>query len=352
MFPFKKKAKPLLGVDISATAIKLLELGRSGNTYRVESYAVEALPANSVVDKNITDIDAVGEAIGRAVKKSGSKLKDAAAAVAGSSVITKIIDMPANLSENDLESQISVEADQYIPFPLEEVAMDFEVIGPQENNPDRVDILLAASRADNVDTRVAVLEIGGLTAKVVDLEAFALENTVGLLAADIGLDSDRIIAIADVGSSVTTFSVLENMKIVYSREQQFGGAQLTEDIQRRYGLSYEEAGLAKKQGGLPENYVPEVLDPFKDNMASQISRAQQFFFSSSQISNIDHLILAGGCASIDGVADLISERIGVPTTMANPFANMSVSSKVSAQSLSNDAPALMVACGLALRSFD
>lgn len=353
MFPFKKKSMPMLGVDISATAIKLLELGRSGNTYRVESYAVEALPANSVVDKNITDIDAVGEAAGRAVKKSGTKLKDAAAAVAGSSVITKIIDMPANLSDADLESQISVEADQYIPFPLEEVAMDFEVIGPQENNPDRVDILLAASRTDNVDARVAVLEVGGLNAKVIDLEAFALENTVGLIAKEqLGLGEDSVIAIADIGSSITTFSVLENMKIVYSREQQFGGAQLTEDIQRRYGLSYEEAGLAKKQGGLPENYVTEVLDPFKDNMASQISRAQQFFFSSSQISNIDHLILAGGCASIEGVAELITERIGVPTTVANPFANMSVSSKVSANSLSNDAPALMVACGLALRSFD
>ncbi|MEX2524634.1 MAG: pilus assembly protein PilM [Gammaproteobacteria bacterium] len=352
MFPFKKKSMPMLGVDISATAIKLLELGRSGNTYRVESYAVEALPANSVVDKNITDIDLVGEAIGRAVKKSGTKLKDAAAAVAGSSVITKIIDMPASLSDSDLESQISVEADQYIPFPLEEVAMDFEVIGPQENNPDRVDILLAASRVDNVDGRVAVLEVGGLNAKVIDLEAFALENTVGLIAEQLGLGEDKIIAVADIGSSITTFSVLENMKIVYSREQQFGGAQLTEDIQRRYGLSYEEAGLAKKQGGLPENYVPEVLDPFKDNMASQISRAQQFFFSSSQISNIDHLILAGGCASIEGVADLITERIGVPATVANPFANMSVSSKVSANSLSNDAPALMVACGLALRGVD
>lgn len=353
MFPFKKKSTPMLGVDISATAIKLLELGRSGNTYRVESYAVEALPANSVVDKNITDIDAVGEACRRAVKKSGTKLKDAAAAVAGSSVITKIIDMPANLSDADLESQISVEADQYIPFPLEEVALDFEVIGPQENNPDRVDILLAASRTDNVDARVAVLEVGGLNARVIDLEAFALENTVGLIAKEqLGLGEDNIIAIADIGSSITTFSVLENMKIVYSREQQFGGAQLTEDIQRRYGLSYEEAGLAKKQGGLPENYVPEVLDPFKDNMASQISRAQQFFFSSSQISNIDHLLLAGGCASIEGVAELISERLGTPVTVANPFANMSVSSKVSANSLSNDAPALMVACGLALRSFD
>jgi type IV pilus assembly protein PilM len=180
-----------------------------------------------------------------------------------------------------------------------------------------------------------------------------LENTVKLIAnQQLGGGENKIIAIADVGSSITTFSVFENLKIVYSREQQFGGAQLTEEIQRRYGLSYEEAGLAKKQGGLPDNYIPEVLEPFKQNMAQQISRAQQFFFSSSQIARIDHLILAGGCASVTGIVELIESKIGVPTIIANPFANMSLASKVPAQTLANDAPALMVSCGLALRSFD
>ena len=353
MSPFKKKSNPLIGIDISATAIKLLELSRSGGTYRVESYAVEPVPANSVVDKNITDMDAVGEAIGKAVKKSGTKLKTAAVAVAGATVITKVIQMSADLSEADLENQIEVEADQYIPFPLEEVAMDFEVIGPSADNPDRVDVLLAASRSDNVDLRVATLEIGGLEAKVVDVEAFSLENTVAMIARDqLGGAEDKIIAVADIGSSVTTFSVLENLKIIYSREQQFGGAQLTEEIQRRYGLSYEEAALAKRQGGLPDNYGPEVLEPFKDSMAQQISRAQQFFYSSGSITNIDHLILAGGCASIEGISELIESKIGLPTIVANPFANMALASKVPAQVLANDAPSLMISCGLALRGLD
>jgi len=350
---FKKKSNPLVGIDISATAIKLLELSKSGGRYRVESYAVEPVPANSVVDKNITDMDAVGEAIGRAVKKSGTKLKTAAAAVAGSSVITKIITMPADLTDSDLANQIEVEADQYIPFPLEEVAMDFEVIGPSADNPGRVDVLLAASRSENVDLRVATLELGGLDVKVIDVEAFALENTIAMLASDqLGGAEDQIIAVADVGSSVTTFSVLENLKIIYSREQQFGGAQLTEEIQRRYGLSYEEAALAKRQGGLPDNYGPEVMEPFKDSMAQQISRAQQFFYSSSSITNIDHLILAGGCASIEGIAELIESKIGIPTIVANPFANMSLASGVPAQTLANDAPSLMISCGLALRGVE
>ncbi len=225
MFPFKKKSLPLLGLDISATAVKLLELTRSGDTYRVESYGVEPIPPNSVVDKNIADIPAVGEAIGKVVKKSGTKLKHAAAAVAGSSVITKIIEMPSNLSDSEMASQIQLEADQYIPFPLEDVAMDFEIVGDVENNPERVNVMLAASRVDNVDARVGAIDLGGLTAKVIDIEAFALENTIKLIAnQQLGGGANKIIALADIGSSMTTFSVFENLKIVYSREQQFGGA--------------------------------------------------------------------------------------------------------------------------------
>ena len=348
---FKKKSTPLLGIDISGSAIKLLELSESGGKYRIESYSVEPLPANSVVDKNIAD--AVGEAIGRAVKKSGSRTKQGAAAVSGSAVITKIITMSAGLSDEDMESQIQLEADQYIPFPLEEVSMDFEVLGPTEGSEDQVDVLLAASRSENVDLRIAALEVGGLEAKVVDVEAFALENAVSMMARELfGGGEGQVIAVADVGSAATTFSVLENLKIVYSREQAFGGAQLTEDIQRRYGLSYEEAGLAKKQGGLPDNYEPEVLDPFKEAMSQQISRAQQFFFSSSSITQIDHIILAGGCASIAGIAGMIETAIGISTVIANPFTNMTLARRVPAQALSNDAPSLMVSCGLALRSFD
>ena len=350
---FKKKSTPLLGIDISASAIKLLELSESGGKYRIESYSVEPLPANSVVEKNIADADAVGEAINKAVKKSGSRTKHGAAAVSGSAVITKVITMSAGLTDEDMESQIQLEADQYIPFPLEEVSMDFEVMGPTEGNDEQVDVLLAASRSENVDLRIAALEVGGLEAKVVDVEAFALENSVAMMARELfGGGEGQVIAVADVGSAATTFSVLENLKIVYSREQAFGGAQLTEDIQRRYGLSYEEAGLAKKQGGLPDNYEPEVLEPFKESMAQQISRAQQFFFSSSSIAQIDHLILAGGCASIGGIAGIVETAVGIPTVIANPFANMTMASRVPAQALSNDAPSLMVSCGLALRSFD
>jgi type IV pilus assembly protein PilM len=354
---FGRKNPPLLGIDISSTTVKLLELsksaGRNGAMYRVEAYGVEPLPANAVVEKNIAEVDAVGEAVRAAIRRSGSRAKHAAVAVSGSAVITKVISMPAALSDQELESQIQLEADQYIPYPLEEVNLDFEVIGPSEKNPDLVDVLLAASRSENVDDRVAALELAGLTATIVDVEAYAMENACSQLMDQLPEHGeDQTIAIADIGATTTTLNVLHNNKIIYTREQNFGGRQLTEEIQRRYGLSLEEAGMAKRQGGLPDNYVPEVLDPFKEAMAQQVSRSLQFFFSSSAYNSVDHIILAGGSASIVGIDDLIEEKLGTPASVANPFANMSVASRVKHQALSADAPALMIACGLALRSFD
>ncbi len=354
---FGSKKQAMLGLDISSTAVKLLELskssGRSGARYRVEAYAVEPLPANAVVEKNIADVDAVGQAIHNVVRRSGSKARQAAVAVSGSAVITKIITMPASLSDAEMESQIQLEADQYIPYPLEEVNLDFEILGSSEKNPEMMDVLLAASRSENVDDRVAALEIAGLTATVVDVEAYAMENAFTQIADQLpdGGD-DQTVAIADIGATTTTLNVLRNGKIIYTREQNFGGRQLTEEIQRRYGLSHEEAGMAKRQGGLPDNYVPEVLEPFKEAMAQQVSRSLQFFFSSSAYNSVDYIVLAGGSSSIPGVDELIEEKIGTPTIVANPFANMSVSSNVKPQGLSNDAPSLMIACGLALRSFD
>ncbi|MEN8177914.1 MAG: pilus assembly protein PilM [Pseudomonadota bacterium] len=357
MFFFGRKKPPLIGIDISSTAVKLLELsqatGRAGANFRVEAYGVEPLPSNAVVEKNIAEVDAVGEAIRAALKRSGTKAKNAAVAVSGSAVITKVISMPASLSEQDLESQIQLEADQYIPYPLEEVNIDFEVMGPSDKNPELVDVLLAASRSENVDDRVAALELAGLTAAVVDVEAYAMENACTQLIDQLPEGGeDQTIAIVDVGATTTTLNVLHNNKIIYTREQNFGGRQLTEEIQRRYGLSMEEAGMAKRQGGLPDNYVPEVLDPFKEAMAQQVSRSLQFFFSSSAYSSVEHIVLAGGSSSIPGVDDLIEEKLGTSASVANPFANMSVANRVKPQVLSADAPALMIACGLALRSFD
>ncbi|MGH1374241.1 MAG: pilus assembly protein PilM [Cellvibrionaceae bacterium] len=348
----ERKAKPVLGLDISSTSIKLLELSRQGDRYRVESYAVKALPPNAVVEKNINEVEAVADVLKGLVQQSKSKVKDCAVAVAGSAVITKLIEMPSGMSDDVLETQISLEADQYIPYPLEEVAIDFEVQGESSSNPDQIDVLLAACRRENVDLRVAALEAADLKPKVVDVEAYTMERAFELVVEQLEDQDDQVVAVLDIGATMTTLSVLVGSKTVYTREQLFGGKQLTEEIQRRYGLSVEEAGLAKKQGGLPDDYDEEVLEPFKDAVVQQVTRSLQFFFSSSQYNDVDHIILAGGVASLEGLCELIGEKLGTEVSVANPFANMSVAPRVNAVALKNDAPALMIAAGLAMRSFD
>lgn len=349
---FTPKKPALIGVDISSTAVKLLQLSQAGGRYRVEHYAVEPLPPNAVVEKNIVEVEAVGDAIRRALARSGSKLKHAAAAVAGSAVITRIIPMASELSDDDLEGHIQVEANQYIPYPIDEVSLDYEVVGPVRDNADMNNVLLAASRTENVDMRVAALDLGGLTAGVIDVEAFAMENAFAMLADQLNVGRDALVAVVDIGATMTTLSVLRNQRTIYSREQVFGGKQLTDEIMRRFGLSYEEAGRAKRKGGLPESYETEALEPFKESLIQQISRLLQFFFAGSEYSKVDQVVLAGGCASIEGLGPMLEEQLGVPCVVANPLARMSLSPRVQAQSLAQDAPALMIAVGLALRSFD
>ena len=348
----KKKAAPVLGLDVSSTTVKLLELSHTGDRYRVESYAVSSLPQDAVIEKNVNDVDGVANAIRSVVAQSRTKLKAVAAAVAGSSVITKLIDMPQGLSEDEMETQLTLEADQYIPYPLEEVAIDFEVQGASPERDNMVEVLLAACRRETIDTRVEAIEGSELIPRIMDVEAYAMERAFSLLQSQLDLEEESTVAVVDIGATMTTLSVLNNGQTIYTREQLFGGKQLTDEIMRRYGLPLEEAGLAKKQGGLPDDYEPEVLEPFKDAVVQQVARSLQFFFSSSQYNDVDCIILAGGVSSMEGLAELVQEKLGTPATVANPFANMSISPKVNAVALSSDAPALMIACGLALRSFN
>jgi len=356
MLSFGRKKPALLGLDISSTAVKLIDLsqttGTSAALFRVEHHVVEPLHVNAVVEKKIADIHAVGETIRKAVVRSGTKAKHAAVAVSGSAVITKVISMPSTLSDSDMEAQIQLEADQYIPYPLEEVNIDFDVLGPSSSGVDMVDVLLAASRRENVDDRVAALELAGLTAKVVDVEAYAMEKACTLLLGGGDEKPDQAVAVADIGATTTTLHVLHNGQTTYTREQNFGGLQLIEEVQRRYGLSRDEALQKVIEGKLPDNYSAEVLGPFKESLAQQIGRALQFFYSASRFNRVDQIILAGGSASIRGIDELVEERLGISTIVANPFSHMAISPDIRAQTLTRDAPALMIAVGLALRGFD
>lgn len=348
----KKPKITVLGLDISSTTVKLLELSRSGERYRVESYGVASLPVDAVIEKNVNDIAGVAKAVTQVVNQSKTKVKFVSAAVAGSSVITKLVDMPEGLNDDAMEAQLAVEADQYIPYPLEEVAIDFEVQGPSLDTENYDSVLIAACRRETLEARVEAIEEAGLEAKIVDVEAYAMERAFALIEHQLDLEPDNTVAVVDIGATMTTLSVLHQGQTIYTREQLFGGKQLTDEIMRRYGLPLEEAGLAKKQGGLPDDYEPEVLEPFKDAVVQQVARSLQFFFSSSQYNDVDYIILAGGVASMQGLDTLVQDKLGTPATVANPFAEMSISSKVDAVALAGDAPAMMIACGLAMRSFD
>jgi type IV pilus assembly protein PilM len=285
------------------------------------------------------------------VTRSGTKARNAAVAVSGGAVITKVISMSASLSDAEMETQIQLEADQYIPYPLEEVNIDFDVLGPSDAGGDMVDVLLAASRRENVDDRVSALEVAGLTAVIVDVEAYAMENACSLLLADRG-GEPKTVAVADIGASTTTLHVLHGGHTAYTREQNFGAQQLVEDVQRRYGLSRDQAMAQIAEDGLPAKYAVEVLGPFKEALAQQIGRALQFFYGASTFNRADQIILAGGAANIKNVDQLVEERLGIPTAVANPFAHMSLSPKIRSELLKRDAPALMIATGLALRGFE
>jgi len=354
VFLFSRKYRQLLGLDITTSSIKLIELAMVGGQYRVESYAAEPTPPNAINEKTIVDPEAVGEAIRRAVKRSGASSHEAAIAISGDAAITKVIQMPRGLGDADLEAQVEMQADQYIPFPMDEVAYDFEVLGPAEKDPESIDVLLVASRSDNVEQRRAAVAAAGLEARIVDVEAFALENACRLMThqmPDGGID--RTIAVVDFGATSTTFSVLRNLKIIYTRDFAFGGHQLTEEIMRTYGLTMEEAGRAKKEGGLPGNYQAEVLDPFIDDMTQQVSRSLQFYLASgSGREQPEKILICGGCGNVPGVADVIQSRVGITAEKGDPLGQMKLSSRARAQAVQRDATALLTACGLALRSFD
>ena len=332
----------------------MLEIVDAGKgAFRVERYAIEPLPREAVVDGNINTLEAVAEAVKRGHKRLGTRTKHVAMCVPSGAVITKKIIVQGGMREDELEVQVESEANQYIPFALEEVNLDFQVVGPSPTNPDEQEVLIAATRKEKVEDRVALAESAGLKAIVMDVESMAQQSALSLVVKQLpGGGKEQNIAIVDIGAQVMQVTVLRNDQSVYTREQAFGGTQLTQDICNRYGMSPEEAENAKRSGGLPDDFEAEVLRPFMENLSMEIQRALQFFFTSTSYNTVDHILLAGGSAVIPGLDEVVNTRAQVPTVVANPFASMQASPRIQMKKLVIDAPSLIVACGLALRRFD
>ena len=346
------KSPPLMGLDIGSSSIRLLQLSRHGNTYRIDHFAIESLPPGVIVEKSVQDIDAISDAIRSAVRNSGSNSKYCAVAVSGSAVFTKTISLPSNLADSDIESQVQIEANQYIPYPLDEISLDFEVLGPSAKNADMVDILLAASKNENVESRQDALDSLGLKASVVDVESFAMANAFELIREREGIRSTETVGIFDIGYDLSSLLILRNGRVVYTRDHPFGGNQLVEEIMRRYEMSAEDAGFFMRGEPGPENFEVEILEPFMLNVVHQISRALQFYSSSAEFSNIRNIYLSGSMASIKGLADVVEQELGIKTGVSDPVSGLELAPSVAVAALNRNAANLMIAMGLALRGFD
>ncbi|MBN8477954.1 MAG: pilus assembly protein PilM [Burkholderiales bacterium] len=351
---FQTKAPTLIGVDVSSTSIKLVELVEAGKgSYRLERYAIEPLAKDVVQDGNIANLDQVTDALKRGWKRLGSRNRSIAMALPAAMVITKKIIVPSGQTEEELELTVEAEANQYIPFALDEVNLDFQILGPAPNNPDEVELLIAASRKEKVEDRVAIADAAGLRARVMDVESYATQEAFRLITPTLPANGrDQNIAFVDIGAHVTHFYVMRNGQFLFSRDQAFGGNQLTHDIQRAFNLSPEEAESAKKNQGLPENYDADVLQPFMETLALEVTRALQFFFTSTSYNQVDQIVLAGGGSLLPGLDELVAKRAGVATITANPFGTMQVSDRIRPRQLAQDAPMLIIATGLAMRSFE
>ena len=387
MFGFARQQPPLLGIDIGSAAVKLLELGPAAakraskglEPLRVEALALEPLPPNAVVEKKIADVAQVGQAIARALRRSGSKTKRAAVAVAGSAVMTKILSLSADLSEAEMEAQIQLESDQYVPYPLDEVNLDFEVIGPTPGAHDKVDVLLAASRREHIDDRVAALAQAGLSAVIVDIESNAVETACGALLAHLGPGTQpgtsRLTAVADIGATTTTLHVLHAGQSIYTREQSLGGQQLIAEVQQRADLTGDPLGdqagnqtsnpLSDRVGdrlgaqdqalaqlaAAPAEHQREILAPFQDSLARQLGRALQFFYSSTAFDRVDEVLLTGAVTQVPTLDQPLAERLALPVRMLDPLAGMALCADLDPHLVRNHRSAMLIALGLALRRF-
>jgi type IV pilus assembly protein PilM len=351
---FSSKTPPLVGLDIGSSSVKLVELSDpGGGVLRLERYGIEPIPRGAVVDGNIDKIELVADAVKRVYRRCGTRIRNVALALPASAVITKRIALPGNLREEEMEMQVESEANQYIPFALEEVSLDFQVIGAIPNSPEDVEVLIAASRKEKVEDRMAVAQAAGLKPVVMDVESLSARAALLRLIEQLpGRGEGLVIAVFYMGANTTSVSVMLDGEAIYEREQPFGGQQLTGDIARAYGIPAEEAEQKKRNGDLPANYEGDVLKPFIDTATTEITRALQFFFTSTPYTRVDQIMLAGGSSVLTGLPEALMERAQVPTSVISPFKGMEVSGSVREKQLRLDAPALLTPCGLAMRRFE
>lgn len=347
------QTRPLLGIDVGSSSIKLVQLAKANNrtphAYRIEYCAIEPLAPAENKEIKETNLDTVTVAITRALAGMRRPPKKAAVSIPGNKTITKVISMPSGLSDDEMEGQIKAQADLYIPFPLEEVNLDFTVLGPSATS-DEVDVLLAAARLEEVGNYFAPLQLSDLELAIVDVEPFALHNAcedvMGLI------EPGEAAAIVDIGTHDSRLLVVKDGRLVFNRDFSFAADQLIEEVMARYQMTSSVASHNVMAGILPGDFLVELAIPFQEAMAAQITRSLQFYYSSSNATSVDKVLLSGGMACLPQFAVVVQRQTGILTSIANPFLHMEVGASADRNLISQSGPAFGIATGLALRNFD
>lgn len=348
-----RKHPAVIGLDISSSSVKLVELDQtSSGEFILERFASEPFEKGWITDGQIEKFDEVAAAVKKVVQKSGSKTRNVVMAMPQSAVITKKIMLPAGLREEEMELQVESEANQYIPFSLDEVSLDFCVLGPSPTSAGDVEVLIAASRKDRVQDRQGLAEAAGLKPVVLDIESHASRMAMSRVVSSLPNEGrDALVALFEIGADTTSLKVLRDDEMLYDRDQAFGGSQLTQLISRQYGFSFEEAEAKKLSGDLPEDYEGVILQPFVDSLSQEIGRALQYFFTSTPHHKVHYVMLAGGTATLPGLKERVTDLTGFASNVVNPFENMQLGSSVRESRVRREAPSYLTACGLAMRRF-
>ncbi|WP_405598709.1 MULTISPECIES: pilus assembly protein PilM [unclassified Pseudoalteromonas] len=349
---FQKPSTMMVGIDIGSHSIKAVLLSEIETGFRLEALAIEPMPKGAMSERAIQDIEAIGNVIIKLKRKLPRSLKFAAVAVSGQTVITKVIFMDVSLTDAELESQIEIEADSLIPYPLDEVNLDFEKLSINEADPSKMNVLLSAARTESVEARVGALEVANLEAKVVDVESYALSRSMDVYYQQLPSDAfNKCVAVVDIGAVLMLVSIVQAGETIYTRDQMFGGDQYTNSIVAYYDKGFDEAEIGKTTGDLPPNYTFEVLAPFQTSLLQQVRRAVQMFLTTSGKDQVDYIVLTGGTAMIKGVDRLLIEELGIHSVVVEPFDNMEISPKVDRNVMQRHKTQFAIATGLALRGF-
>ncbi|MDX8384610.1 MAG: type IV pilus assembly protein PilM [Ghiorsea sp.] len=362
---FSRKKESVMGIDISASAIKLIELAKDKNGYALKAFANIPLPRDAIVENTVIDSIAVSQALLDALETAGSSAKNVALAVSGNAVIIKVIQVPT-ATEFNLEAQIEFEADQHVPFDIEDVYLDFQIMGlSAEEDSDEMDVVLVACKREIVDDYQLVLSEAGLTATCVDCAVFALENAVeetGVYAQDLtevdaveAMDGESeggsAYALVNIGASLININIMRDGKMAFVRDQFYGGQNLTEAIQKSHGLSFQAAEEMKKNNF--SEIDPNVMEEFYSNLGSEIGRSLDFYGANHAEHPVQKILLSGGSSLIAGVDAELDSRLGIETEILNPFDGISISDKLfDVEEVRAIGPMMMVPVGLAMRGFD